>query len=104
MSKNTTPKWLLSADWGVSSDPFNWILYERRGERWIAKGFYPSVESLLRSLYQKLIRTEPADSDLVRHVEAISRRVQACAAALSNQINAVQWDNRNICPAPREVQ
>ena len=104
MTKHKTPEWTLSSDWGVGSDPHNFILYRKTGKRWNAKGYYPSVESLLQSFYTKLTRIEPADSDLVRHVEAISRRVQTCAAALSDQINAVQVENRNNWPAPREVQ
>ena len=72
----------------MGSDPLNFILYRKRGERWTAKGFYPSVESLLHSLYQKLARTEPADPDLVRHVELVSKRVEACAAALFAQLDA----------------
>ena len=88
MTKHKTPTWILSADWGVGSDPFNWILYERRGERWIAKGFYPSVESLFQSLCRKLTRAESADPDLVKHVEEVYERVEACAAAFFAQLNA----------------
>ena len=87
MSKSATPTWLLSPDWGVGTDPFNWILYRKGGTRWNAVGFYPSPESLLKSLYNKLIRMEPADPDLVRHIEAISRRVEAAAACLYEQID-----------------
>ena len=88
MNRHAIPKWILSADWGIDTDSFNWILYRKRGERWIAKGFYPSVESLLQSLFRRLTRTVPADPDLVRHVEAVSKRVEACAAALFAQLDA----------------
>jgi hypothetical protein len=99
MNKNTTPKWFFSADWGMGSDPFNFILYRKRGERWTANGFYPSVESLLYSLYQKLTRTEPADPDLVRHVEVVSKRVEACAAALFAQLDAeVRLRKKRLSP------
>ena len=89
MSKSASPKWLLSPEWGVGTDPCNWILYRRGSNRWNAVGFYPSPESLLKSLYNKLTRTEPADPDMVRHIEAISTRVQGWAAALSEQLD--QW-------------
>jgi hypothetical protein len=88
MTKHTTPKWILSDDWGTDTDSFNWILYRKRGERWIAKSYYPSIESLLQSLYARLTRTDPADPDLVSHVEAVSERVEACAAALFAQLDA----------------
>jgi hypothetical protein len=88
MTKHKIPKWILFADWAMGSDPYNFILYKKRGERWNAKGFYPSIESLLHSLYQKMTLTEPADPDIVRHVERVSERVAACAAALFAQLDA----------------
>jgi hypothetical protein len=88
MTKHKIPKWILSADWAMGSDPLNFILYRKRGERWTANGFYPSIESLLQSLYARLTRTDPADPDLVSHVEAVSERVEACAAALFAQLDA----------------
>jgi hypothetical protein len=88
MNRHAIPKWILSADWGIDTDSFNWILYRKRGERWTANGFYPSVESLLQSLYKQLTRTEPANPDLIKHVEGVSERVAACAAALFTQLEA----------------
>jgi hypothetical protein len=102
MSKHTSPKWILSAKWGVGSDPYNFILYQKRGERWIAKGFYPSIESLLHSFYQKMALTEPFDPDLARHVEAVSKRVEACAAALFAQLDA-ELMLREKWLSPREL-
>ena len=87
MHERVTPKWLLSPKWGVGTDPRNWILYRKVGKGWKAAGFYPSAESLLKSWYRKLTRTEPADPDLVRHVSRISRRVEDAAARLFKQIN-----------------
>jgi hypothetical protein len=87
MTRHKTPTWLLSAEWGMDTDTFNWILFRKRGERWSAKGYYPSVESLLQSLFRRLTRTESADPDLVRHVEAVSKRVEACAAALFDHLD-----------------
>jgi hypothetical protein len=88
MTKHKIPKWILFADWAMGSDPYNFILYKKRGERWTAIGFYPSIELLLKSLYTKLILTEPADPDLLKHVELASERVEACAAELSAQLDA----------------
>ena len=88
MNRHAIPKWFLSAEWGVGSDPHNFILYRKTGKRWNAKGYYPSVESLLQSFYTKLTRIEPADPDLVRHVEVVSELVEACAAALFAQLDA----------------
>ena len=87
MSERASPKWVLSPEWGVSTDPYNWILYRRRGKRWDAVAFYPSPELLLKSLYRKMLRTEPANPDLVMHVEVISRCVEGWAARFYEQIN-----------------
>ena len=103
MSKSASPKWILSPDWGVGTDPFNWILYRRRGKRWNAVGFYASPDLLLKSLYRKLTRTEPPDPDIVSHVEAISRRVQAAADRLSAELNQIPWA-RLTRPPDRPVQ
>ncbi len=101
MNKSATPKWLLSPKWGVGTDPRNWILYRKVGKGWKAAGFYPSAESLLKSWYRKLTRTEPADPDLIRHVEAISRRVEGWAARLYEQIDTPQSVKVKSGPAAR---
>jgi len=72
----------------MGSDPYNFILYRKSGERWNAKGFYPSIESLLYSLYQKMTLIGPFDPDLVRHVEEVAKRVAACSAALFDRLDA----------------
>jgi len=102
MSKHTTPTWIFADDWGMGSDPYNFILYQKRGERWIAKGYYPSIESLLHSFYQKMTLTEPFDPDLVRHVEVVSERVAACAAVLFAQLDA-EAKQREKQVSPREA-
>ena len=107
MSKNTTPQWILTANWGVGTDSKNWILYQQQGMKkkmWKPRGYYPSPEALLKSLFRKLARTEPADPDLLQHVSRISRCVTTAAARLYDQIDAVQAQKKNRCPAPREVQ
>lgn len=91
--KHTEPTWLLSESWGVGVDSFNWILYHRTpGKKyWTAKSYHPNPEQLLTSFYQKLCRTETVDTDLARHVDAISRRVTDAAARLSGELNAMAW-------------
>ena len=90
MKKNATPEWSLSEDWAVGRDSYNWILYHKSKKTWKAKGFYPSLQALLKSFYRKLTRTEPADSDLIMHVSRISRCVEAAAARLYEQIDT--WE------------
>lgn len=89
MSKRPLPVWLLTADWGLGADPHNWILYYKGGNSWQPRGYYPSVEQLLESFYRRLTRTEPANSDLVEHVKALSDRVQAVADGLFDYINSL---------------
>ena len=69
MSNSATPEWMLSNDWGVGLDSYNWILYKRAGKTWQAKGFYPTPEMLLQSLHRKLTRTEPPQPTLEQHVK-----------------------------------
>jgi len=90
---------MLSDDWGVGTDRYNWILYHKGKKAWKPVGYYPSDELLLKSFYRKLTRTEPADPDLVRHVEAISRRAQAAAAAFYDQLDARQATQSKKEPA-----
>jgi hypothetical protein len=103
MSKSASPKWMLSDDWGVGTDRYNWILYHKGGNTWKPAGYYPSDELLLKSYYRQLTRTEPADPDLVRHLETISRHAQAAAAAFYGQLDAEQALRSNKRAAPGEV-
>ena len=101
MKKNATPEWPLSENWAVGRDSHNWILYHKGKKNWKAKGFYPSPQALLKSFYRKLTRTEPADPDLILHVSRISRRVEAAAARLYEQIDTWQAEKGKTGPAAR---
>ena len=79
--------WPISENWAVSRDTRNWILQERKGNRWRSIGWYPTPEKLLLSLYRKLCRTETKQSDLLAHVEHQSTVVEACSARLAEYIN-----------------
>jgi hypothetical protein len=91
------PRWKLDDEWAVDTDDYNWIIYKRgvlidgTPGQWKAKGYYPSDVMLFESLYLKLSRTEPKNADLCKHVESISRRVQASAARLSEQLKQDIW-------------
>ncbi len=87
MTRRASPTWLLSGDWGVGTDPYNWILYKRGGNSWRPRGYYPSPELLLQSLHRVLTRQEVPDPDLVEHVNGICERVEAAAARLYKQLN-----------------
>ena len=93
MSKANEPTWLLNEEWGASTDSFNWIhLHRSSGSKfWTAKGYYRDPAQLFLGLIRKLCRTEPADPDLVRHIEAISERARAAAARLSADLNRMAW-------------
>jgi len=98
-SHTATPEWDLSENWGVGRDSHNWILYHKSKKTWTAKGYYPSPETLLKSFFRQLTRTESADPDLVRHIESISRRVEAAAARLYGQIDTRQAERSKTGPA-----
>ena len=97
MAKFATPSWLLAPEWGVGTDPYNWILYRRSTKKdgspgnWKAVGYYATADKLLMGFYRKLTRTEDPNSDLVKHVKACSERVQVAAAALSAELEQCTW-------------
>ena len=94
MSRIPTPDWELSADWAVGRDACNFILYQKAKKVWKVRGYYPSVELLLKSFFRKLTRTESADPDLLRHLSRISRRAQAAAARLYEQTGTMASTER----------
>lgn len=107
--KNKAPTWRLDDHWAVDTDPFNWILYKRGTKKdgspgkWNPTGYYATAEKLLMSLYHQLTRLEPQDKDLVKHLEAISRHVQAAAARLSDELNQMAWSHLRRPPAHPEL-
>jgi hypothetical protein len=97
MKNNKAPVWQFDEFWGADTDSFNFILYRRRTKKdgspgnWKPAGYYRDPEQMFLGMFRKLARTESPDPDLVRHVEAISERVQATAARLSEELNAMAW-------------
>jgi hypothetical protein len=79
MSKSAKPKWILNDDWAVSTDTYNWVLYQRSGKSWRAIGYYPSPEMMLKSFHRKLTRKEPPQPTLEQHVEHCLKLTQAAA-------------------------
>ena len=79
MNKRKEPQWILSDNWAVGTEPYNWILYRLSGTRWRPIGFYPSPEMMLKSFHRKLARTEPHQPTLERHVEHCLGLAQAAA-------------------------
>jgi hypothetical protein len=91
VNNSAAPDWLLSEEWAVGRDVHNWILYQKQGKKkktWKPRGYYPSPEALLKSLFRRLARTEPADPDLLQHVSRISRCVASAAARFYDQIDS----------------
>jgi hypothetical protein len=97
MSKSATPAWILSDEYGVGTDAFNWILYRRSNRKngtpgdWTPAGYWSTPKTLLLGLYEKLILTEPPDKDLLAHLERQSSAVRAAAARLSDELNRMAW-------------
>ncbi len=85
-------------------DPFNWILYRRGTKKdgspgdWKAVGYYATAANLLMGFYHMLTRTEDPNSDLVKHIEACSERVQAAAAALFTELE--HWAGVGLTQPP----
>ena len=88
MNKSACPDWVLSDNWAVSCDRRNWILQAGNGGRWRTVGYYPTAELLLKSLYRKIARTMPVDSDLLDHLETAYKAGERLSDRLSNHIHA----------------
>jgi len=68
VSQKIKPEWILSDEWAVARDPYNWILMRKTGKCW-RKTYYASPEQMLKALYRKLTRTEPSQPDLLLHLK-----------------------------------
>ena len=100
--KNPPPTWYLTEGYGCSTDPYNWKLLQKFGERWKPIGYYATPEKMLDGLYRKMCRGESADRNLIKHVSAISGCVQAAAARLSIDLNQLAWSQLQRPPAHRK--
>ena len=79
--------WQLSNDWGVNHDAYNWVLQHKATNRWRNVGYYPTPEVLLLSLHRKILLTNPAQPDLIQHLEVSLDVAQGCCERLSEQIH-----------------
>ncbi len=88
MSKSAFPTWVLSDEWAITRDKYNWILLRNGGSRPRSESFYPTPESLLKSLHRKISRTMPAETDLLDHLEVAYKAGERLSDRLSDHIHA----------------
>ena len=100
--KNKKPTWHLIEGYGCSTDAYNWVLQKKFGKGWKPAGYYATPEKMLMGLYRKICRTEPADPDLLIHLNTLQERVQAVAARLSEELNRMVWAGLHRPPAHRK--
>jgi len=86
MSKSGSPDWILTDEWAVSRNAYNWILMKPKGKRWRAVSFYPNPELLLKSLHRKILRTDPAQPDLAQHLKVCLNVAEACSDRFKAQL------------------
>ena len=86
MTKTAKPHWTLNDDWAVSTDTYNWILYQRSGKSWKAIGYYPSPEMMLESLHRKIALVEPPQPTLEKHVKHCLGLAQTAATRLLDNL------------------
>lgn len=88
--KNRQPDWLLTEEWGITRDTYNWTLVHRpltaKSDKWHAKGYYAKIEQLINSLYDHIGRTIEAEADLKDHITKCSRDVSHAAEWLARAI------------------
>lgn len=75
MATRTNPDWVLSEDFAISIDSYNWVLlvrsHSKTGEPtdWIVKSYFPTSIMLFESLLNKASRTNTGEADLIKHLE-----------------------------------
>lgn len=92
------PEWILSNEWAVSRDSYNWILKKPKGKGWRAVSFYPTPEMLLKQLHEKVSRTMPAETDLLMHIETAYKVGEALSSRLSEHIHATFGELATLTP------
>ena len=102
--KNKEPTWHLTEDYRCSTDQYNWVLLKKSGKGLKPVGYHPTPEKMLMGPYRKMCRTEPAGFDLLTHLSTQQEGVQAVAARLSDELNAMAWVGLHRPPAHREVK
>jgi len=100
MSKPGSPDWILSDEWAVSRNPFNWILMKPKRNGWRAVSYYPSPGLLLKSLHRKILRTDPAQPNLVRHIKSCLSVAEVCSERFSEYIDTQLGDTQKMMPKP----
>ncbi len=89
--KPKIPTWILSDEYGIDRDKYNWILYTRDGTgnttRWKATSYHPSAEMLLLSLYGQVARTIPPHHDFIHHLEVAADRAHSLYSEFKQRIN-----------------
>jgi hypothetical protein len=79
--KPKVPTWILSDEFGIDRDKYNWIIYVRNGDgnatRWKAVSYHPTPALLLSELYRRVERTIPAHHDFVHHLEVAADRAHS---------------------------
>lgn len=79
MAKETKdPRWILSEDWAVDVDHFNWRLYQRIHNKdgepagWKILGYYGKLETLLKHLHEYMLRhSKEPEENLMSHITRI---------------------------------
>ena len=107
--KAKQPDWLLTEEWGISRDTYNWTLvyrpHDAKSDKWHAKGYFGSIEQLVAALHYHLGRTIEAEPELMDHITKCSRDVSEAATRLAERIepNRKIDDLRFIIEAKKTV-
>jgi len=87
----------INPDWRIRSDPYNWIIENRRkggaGERWNAAGYYGDLDRAVLGLVQRRIRVMEGHV----HAEALAPLCRALAG-LDGEISQALADVRTRLP------
>jgi len=74
----TIPRWILSDEWGVGTNSYNWILLRRSKEGlWANTSYYSSPENLMKGLLERVLRSESKHETLAEHLKAMHAHAKA---------------------------
>jgi hypothetical protein len=84
------PPWLLSAEWGIGIDSYNWKLYRRLKTRWNVVGHYPTLRMLANGLQEKVALTDQCHPTFVAHVKSVIEESDKLTKAMLEQVRDME--------------
>lgn len=89
------PRWVLSDDFAVNVDPYNWVLLARTRNKagvlggWRPVGYYPTAIQLFEGLARRMATVTAADCRLEDYMDEVCRRATEAAEKFREALKAM---------------